>query len=524
MTVQPAPQPTGPLSAPRWGHQASIVQLRQPAFWLFAILLAVTTLLVLAEQVQILQLLPVSWLFSWLLLALYAVPVILAIYVLDLFEREPIPIMIAAFLWGAVVSIGLAAPTNTAWFEILFKVFGADFAQNWGPALIGPTIEETIKFLGLVLIYLIARSEIDDLFDGFIYGAMVGLGFAVVENVQYFVGPVAQSGGVDQIGPVIQMYVLRVVFSGLYMHVLWTGLTGIGLAYYVTRRDLPQQRRLLVAAGFFLAGVLAHFIWNSPFLTSLLQGPGGPGPLQMLLFGAFKGLPFFIFLAVMIVLAQRREQRWFSVASASETGTDVLSSEDVTMLSDLRRRWRARRLLSTSHGPAAGKALGRLQREQINLVMIRTRVDSPDHPDLVRQRELIRGLKQQLAALPRLPVGAARMPGGTATPPADATAAAAPAASTAVAPSAEAARPAVATGPPPPPPPPPAMAWAPTHRVPDGGLPAWGFPDPSLPPVAMLPAWLDLRSIEQAGDWTRVAASNGWTGWVDGRRLITLGS
>src|SRR5918999_1743067 len=252
MTVQPAPEPARPLVPPRWGHQASIVQFRQPAFWLFAILLAITALLVLAEQVQILQLLPVSWLFSWLLLALYAVPVVVAIYVLDLFEREPIGIMVAAFLWGAVVSIGLAGGTKPAWCQNLFPPFRADLAQDWGPALIGPTVEETVKYLGLVLIYLIARSEIDDLFDGFIYGAMVGLGFAVVENVQYFVGPVAQSGGVDQIGPVIQVYFLRVVFSGLYMHVLWTGLTGIGLAYYVTRRDLPRQRRLLVAAGFLL--------------------------------------------------------------------------------------------------------------------------------------------------------------------------------------------------------------------------------------------------------------------------------
>src|SRR5918999_3564316 len=229
MTVQPAPEPVRPLVPPRWGHQASIVQFRQPAFWLFAILLAITALLVLAEQVQILQLLPVSWLFSWLLLALYAVPVIVAIYVLDLFEREPIGIMVAAFLWGAVVSIGLAAPTNSAWFEILFKLFGADFAQDWGPALIGPTIEETVKYLGLIVIYLIARNEIDDLFDGFIYGAMVGLGFATVENVQYFIQPVVAGGGADQIGPVFQMYLLRVLFSGLYMHVLWTGLTGLGL-------------------------------------------------------------------------------------------------------------------------------------------------------------------------------------------------------------------------------------------------------------------------------------------------------
>jgi hypothetical protein len=31
---------------------------------------------------------------------------------------------------------------------------------------------------------------------------------------------------------------------------------------------------------------------------------------------------------------------------------------------------------------------------------------------------------------------------------------------------------------------------------------------------------LELVVIERAGDWARVGASNGWSGWVDGRRLV----
>ncbi len=61
------------------------------------------------------------------------------------------------------------------------------------------------------------------------------------------------------------------------------------------------------------------------------------------------------------------------------------------------------------------------------------------------------------------------------------------------------------------------------HRVPDTGLPAWAAPDPSRPPVANLAPHLELRVAERAGDWARVVASNGWSGWVDGRRLIPTG-
>ena len=515
---------------PRWGVQTSFIQRRQAAFWLFAVLLGVTALTNVAQQLEILQAFPTAWFVSWLLLAVWVVPVILAIYLLDQFEREPISILVAAFLWGAVVSTGLGIITNTAWFEILFKLFGGEFVQTWGPAFIGPPVEETLKYLGLVLIYLVARNEMDDLFDGFIYGAMVGLGFATVENVGYFVMPVAAGGGADQIGPVIQMYLLRVVFSGFYMHVLWTGLTGIGLAYYVTRRDQPHSRRVLVAAGMFAAGVLAHFVWNSPLFSQILADPG---PLQMLTFGILKGLPFLVFLGILIVLAQRRERRWFEVATAGEIAPDVITAEEVATLGDLRRRVRARRQMARTHGPAAGKLLGRLQRAQIDLAMVRTRVGEAAHPELIRQREVIRTLRTELAALPALPALRAAVASPIAAPatagalttvavPAPTTAGAA---ATAPAPSPSTTAASVAPTPAaavPVPPPPIAEAWTTTHRVPAAGQTAWPVPDPRYPPVAVVAAGVELRLVEQTGDWARVVASNGWTGWVDARLLVLI--
>lgn len=61
--------------------------------------------------------------------------------------------------------------------------------------------------------------------------------------------------------------------------------------------------------------------------------------------------------------------------------------------------------------------------------------------------------------------------------------------------------------------------WSPTHRVPAGGLRAWGQPDPALEPVATLQARVELSIAERRADWARVVGSNGWTGWVDARRL-----
>jgi RsiW-degrading membrane proteinase PrsW (M82 family) len=112
-------------------------------------------------------------------------------------------------------------------------------------------VEETLKAVGVVLIYLIARSEVNGVIDGFVYGAMVGLGFAVVEDVLYFV---AQFGASP--AGVIGGFFVRVLASGLYGHVLYTALTGMGIAWFVTRPGERPGRRLLVAGG------CASWLWS----------------------------------------------------------------------------------------------------------------------------------------------------------------------------------------------------------------------------------------------------------------------
>ncbi|HLE39162.1 MAG TPA: SH3 domain-containing protein [Acidimicrobiia bacterium] len=66
------------------------------------------------------------------------------------------------------------------------------------------------------------------------------------------------------------------------------------------------------------------------------------------------------------------------------------------------------------------------------------------------------------------------------------------------------------------------QVWSPTHRVPEGGLRAWPKPDPAVEPVATLQARVELSIAERRGDWARVVGSNGWTGWVDTRRLLPM--
>nr|WP_010033100.1 hypothetical protein [Streptomyces sp. SID5464] len=52
-------------------------------------------------------------------------------------------------------------------------------------------------------------------------------------------------------------------------------------------------------------------------------------------------------------------------------------------------------------------------------------------------------------------------------------------------------------------------------------MPAWEAPDPSRPTVDLDPL-LPVQLLERQGDWGHVLCFNGWSAWVDGRRLVPV--
>ncbi|MDQ1373449.1 MAG: hypothetical protein QOJ09_787 [Actinomycetota bacterium] len=66
--------------------------------------------------------------------------------------------------------------------------------------------------------------------------------------------------------------------------------------------------------------------------------------------------------------------------------------------------------------------------------------------------------------------------------------------------------------------------FVPTHVIPAGGLPAWAAPDPTQDIVATIEARVEVVVREERGAWADVLCSNGWSAWVDGRRLLAIGA
>jgi RsiW-degrading membrane proteinase PrsW (M82 family) len=394
--MDPLPPPPPPARH-RWAARGTLFRPREPAFALFAAILLVTGFLAVEQQEVFRELSPSGWALSWVLLALYVLPVVLLVLALDLYEREPVSLMVGAFLWGAVAATTLAAFANEGWGLVVARLGGPEFASRWTAVLTAPLAEEVLKASGIVLLALIAPEEFDDVLDGFVYGALCGLGFAVVEDVFYFV---SVFGGTPT--GVLAGFWVRVISSGLYGHVLYTGLSGMGIAYFVSRKDEePLGRRIAVATGLFVAGVAGHVLWNSPLLDAFPARVRDVWDLLKIpLAAALKGLPLLAFVIVLVRLARRRERRWLGLALRSEAGSEGLTVTELEILLDPVARRRSRRDMRRRAGARAARLLRRLQREQVNLAMARTRAAGPDDPALVVKRAYCRSLRDALAAIP----------------------------------------------------------------------------------------------------------------------------
>jgi RsiW-degrading membrane proteinase PrsW (M82 family) len=391
MDVVPSPRRGSPLL---W---TPFIQPREPAFWLYLVIVAATGFVSISEQALFRRISPSGWVLSWGLLALYALPVLTLVYLLDLYEKEPVPLLLAALVWGGVAATTLAGLANTGWGLVVARLGGPEFAARWTAALTAPPIEETMKGLGVVVIYLIARDEVDDAMDGFVYGAACGLGFAVVEDVFYFMGVF---GG--QPSGVVHGFIVRVLASGLYSHVLYTGLVGMGIGYAVSRRGTAsRRRRIVVCSALVGAALFAHFLWDSPLLDFFPREPWtGSAWLRVFAATAVKGLPLLGFVGVAVALARGRERRWLRGALDTEVGLDGISADELGTLESPRRRRAAGREMRRRAGRRAASVLRRLQREQLTLAMIRSKVAREDDPALIRQREYCGSLRDALRAIP----------------------------------------------------------------------------------------------------------------------------
>jgi RsiW-degrading membrane proteinase PrsW (M82 family) len=339
---------------------------------------------------------PTSSLFALALLITWAIPLVYVIYALDLFEREPFGTLAAAFAWGSLAATALASSANVAFLDLIAKLGSQSLAARWGPAIAAPIDEETLKAIGLLLLALIAATEIDTPIDGLVYGAFIGLGFQIVEDFEYLTNPAFAGSGLSQTRVVWDLFVVRGLVGGIWSHAAYTGLVGLGIGYLVSRPDVPQPRRVVLAVLAFAGACSMHFIWNSPLLDTTFAG----GFWRTLITqSVVKGLPGFLLIAWLYLRARRREALWVKRVLAAEVATGAVTPAEIEALLTFHGRRAERRAAKRLAGPRAARWMRELQRQQVALAVDLTRSGGASTPGIERRREAIASIRRALRAL-----------------------------------------------------------------------------------------------------------------------------
>ena len=300
----------------------------------------------------------------------------------DYNEREPWRLVLVAAGWGAVVATTLALVFESLWS------FTVDAGLIPGPgeavatAFNASLFEEIPKGLAVVLLFLVMRDEFDDVVDGIVYGAAVGLGFNFKETVVYM-----------SVGGLPQWFYRQ--WLGLYLgHATYTALIGAGIG--IARQVRGTGRKAVAIGCGFIAAIAAHFAWDA--WLWYFPHPSDPAlfllsiPLQYL---AICG-PFFVAVLALLVLGLRAEGRALAAQFAAEAALPdgAIRPDEVPVLSSVGRRIEARLRMLRLRRLSGYLWMRRLQRAQIDLALerwhrARKEIDSPLEAELrLRDRVL----------------------------------------------------------------------------------------------------------------------------------------
>ncbi len=255
---------------------------------LVALLLGLIVLLLIGVETG-----PVALLIG-LVSATVPVPLYLVLVLwIDRYEAEPGWMLATAFFFGALVAVFFAFLINTASdVAVQLMTNNARAGRTFGAVISAPIVEESAKALILFIFFFWKKDEFDGVIDGIVYAAMVGLGFAMTENIQYYGKAVMERGA----GGLTFVFILRGALAP-FSHPMFTSMTGIGLG--IARQSRSTAVKFITPVMGLLAAISMHSIWNGSGVIF--------GGIAFLLTYIVIMIPAFFIMLVVIILALRRE-------------------------------------------------------------------------------------------------------------------------------------------------------------------------------------------------------------------------
>lgn len=272
---------------------------------------------------------------------------VLFLWWLDRYEKEPVWLLALAFAWGAVPAAFLSIVAEVAFDASITLVAGESLLADLASVSVSaPLVEESAKGVALIALVLLFRREFDNVLDGIIYGAMIGFGFALTENVFAYFLPILSSEG---LGAGLTNIFMRTVVFG-FNHAFWTATTGAAMGY---ARLSPQPlRRLFLPIAGWAAAVFLHGVHNAG--ASLVQQTLCLS-LGISLLIHWGGLALLVAVAVLV---GRRESQWIERGLAEEVRRGALTAHEFDLLRSATHRQQVRWQALGKGGRAAYRAVG----------------------------------------------------------------------------------------------------------------------------------------------------------------------
>jgi len=187
------------------------------------------------------------------------------VYWIDRYEKEPMRLLGMVFIWGAVIAASGAWLVNSIFGTGIYLFTGSEAAAEMATgSLIAPVVEESLKGLAVLVIFMRFHQEFDSILDGIIYAAITALGFSAVENTFYIYHYGYLEGGWEGL---YTLAFVRIVLVG-WQHAFYTAFIGISLA--VARLNRSTLIKILAPLSGWGLAIFTHSFHNT--LSDLLPG------------------------------------------------------------------------------------------------------------------------------------------------------------------------------------------------------------------------------------------------------------
>ncbi len=174
--------------------------------------------------------------------------VLLVMYIFGIYTFRNIGWVLLCLVWGA---IGFGAA-----FFLDPKLAGLGISLALIATLITPSIQQLFAMVGSF--FVTNRLKLDNLIDGAVYGAAVGLGYSIAENVKYAL--MLPTGG-------FETAVLK-SFSSTLVYATASGMIGLVVTQFYFRH---QTNRIAILLGGLVAAIGYTSLFNL-FVTSKVGG------------------------------------------------------------------------------------------------------------------------------------------------------------------------------------------------------------------------------------------------------------